>query len=366
MTIAYHCEPKENSGSWTAHSASRPPPPRSRPRRAPGRRGRRGPARRPARRPRSRRRTTAGTGPPPRRVQPSASWAYRLAKKKIDTNVTDSRKSTRLSTAKARLRKIPRSISGSAVRRSTSTKTSSRAAPAAMQPIVAGSPEPRAGLLEAEHREAHGARDQHGAAVVQATGMLALGRVRAGGEHERDDRDGDVDPEDRAPGPFGQEAAEQRADGGEPAGDPEEGGQRLAALAQGVGLHHDRQRSREHDGRAGALQHAEGDHPCLADPARRRRPAQRRAGGEADHAHDHHPPAPGDVGELAAEGEQRRQREHVAVDDPLGAGRGEPDVLLQLGHGERDDGLVDEHHRDREDHRREDERLARLRHGRFL
>jgi hypothetical protein len=61
----------------------------------------------------------------------------------------------------------------------------------------------------------------------------------------------------------------------------------------------------------------------------------------------------GDVGEAAAEGEQRREREQVAVDDPLHPGRGEVEIVLQGRDRDRDDRLVDEGHRDGEDHRRQ-------------
>jgi len=63
----------------------------------------------------------------------------------------------------------------------------------------------------------------------------------------------------------------------------------------------------------------------------------------------------GDVGEAAAEGKQRRQREQVAVDDPLHPRRREREVVLDRRDRDCDDRLVDEGHRDGEDHRREDQ-----------
>ena len=69
-------------------------------------------------------------------------------------------------------------------------------------------------------------------------------------------------------------------------------------------------------------------------------------------------PAPEHVGELAAEREQRRQRQQVAVDDPLRSGGRQRQVLLQVGDRDRDDRLVDERHRDREDHRGEHQALV--------
>ena len=49
-----------------------------------------------------------------------------------------------------------------------------------------------------------------------------------------------------------------------------------------------------------------------------------------DAEHDHAAVA-GDVGEPAAEGEEGREREQVAVDDPLHPGGGEGEVFLDLG-----------------------------------
>ena len=48
----------------------------------------------------------------------------------------------------------------------------------------------------------------------------------------------------RAPRPLAQVAAGDRAHRGQPAGDGEEDGQRLAAFAQLVGAHDDRERGR--------------------------------------------------------------------------------------------------------------------------
>ena len=84
---------------------------------------------------------------------------------------------------------------------------------------------------------------------------------------------------------------------------------------------------------------------------------------EDDHADRDHPAVADRVGEPAAEGEQRGQREQVRVDGPLDAGGREPELLLDVRRGDRDDRLVDERHRDREDHRGEDE-VPRRRAGR--
>ncbi len=72
---------------------------------------------------------------------------------------------------------------------------------------------------------------------------------------------------------------------------------------------------------------------------------------------------PDGVGQPAAEGEQRRQRQQVGVDRPLHAGAGEAELLLDLRRRDRHDRLVDEGHRDGEDHRRQDQ-VPRLPAGR--
>ena len=164
---------------------------------------------------------------------------------------------------------------------------------------------------------------------------------------------------------HGQVAAEQRADGGQAAGDAEEERQRAAALTDGEAGDDDRQRGGEENRGRCALQDAERDHPRLGQRAGGRGAAERgadREGGDADHDH---PTMTQDVRQTATEREQCRQRQQVAVDDPLRAGRGQRQVLGQAGNRERDDRLVDEHHRHREDHRDENELLvlSRFRHA---
>ena len=117
----------------------------------------------------------------------------------------------------------------------------------------------------------------------------------------------------------------------------------------------DRQRGGEQQRRERALDDAEGDDPGLPRAAGRRGAAQRRGECEPGHAHDQDAAMTERVGELAAQHEERGEGEQIAVDDPLRGRRGEREVLLQVGHGEGDDRLVDEHHRHGEDHRHEDE-----------
>ena len=104
-----------------------------------------------------------------------------------------------------------------------------------------------------------------------------MNRLRFGDEDQgqRDQRDGNVHPEDRAPRPLRQIATQDRPDRRQPARDTEEDRKRLAAFAQRKRLHHDRQSRREHDRPARALDHTEGDDPRLRETPLRRQPAQR-------------------------------------------------------------------------------------------
>ena len=216
-------------------------------------------------------------------------------------------------------------------------------------------PAPHRRLLKAEHAEAHSGGDQDQAAVVHARGLVLRDRLGDDDQDERDHRHRDVHPEDRPPRPLREVAPEDRADRGEPAGDAEEHGERPAPFMQGEGLHDDRQRGREHDRPTRSLDHAERHDPGLRKASFGGEPAQRRSGGEHDDAERDHPAVTDGVGESPAEREQCSQRQQVGVDSPLHAGVREAELLLHFGRGDRHDRLIDEGHRDREDHRREDQ-----------
>ena len=226
-------------------------------------------------------------------------------------------------------------------------------------------PSPRCSTAGGRAREPHAARDQNCTAEVERRGMTIVGRLGARRQHERDDGHGDVDPEDGPPVDRSQVAPGQRADGCETAGHGEEDRHGLAALADGERAHHDRQRGGEHEGGERTLHNPPGDDPRLGQVTGGGGTTERRGGGEADHADHDHAAVPGHVGEPSAEGKQGGQGQQIAVHHPLHSGRRKREVFLQLGNGDRDDRLVDEGHRDREDHRHENEPLVgRLGHGR--
>jgi hypothetical protein len=216
-------------------------------------------------------------------------------------------------------------------------------------------PAPHGRLLKAEHAEAHTGGDQHDAPVVHARRLVLRDRLGDEDQDQRDHRHRDVHPEDRPPGPLREVAPEDRADRGQPAGDAEEDGERPAPFTQGEGLHDDRQRGREHDRPARSLDHAERHDPGLRKASFGGEPAQRGRGGEHDDAERDHPAVTDGVGESPAEREQGSQRQQVGVDSPLHAGVREAELLLHFGRGDRHDRLIDEGHRDGEDHRRENQ-----------
>ena len=134
---------------------------------------------------------------------------------------------------------------------------------------------------------------------------------------DRADPDREVDEEDRLPADaVGEHAADQRADRDRGAGDRAPHAERGAAVAALEGGGQQRQRGREHERAADALQRAR-------EVEHQRRPgerAQRRGDGE-DRDPDHEDPAAAEeVGERAAREQQRRERERVGVDHPLQVG----------------------------------------------
>jgi hypothetical protein len=231
--------------------------------------------------------------------------------------------------------------------------------PTATQPHVAALSQPQTlALLQPEHGEAHTQAQHQCAGEVEPRRTALVSDARPGDEDERDDRDRDVDPEDRPPRPLREVAAGDRPDRGHGPSDGVEDGQRLAAFVDFVDRDDNGQRGREQKCGEGALDNAKDDDPRLADRARRRRPAQHRGDREADDSHEQRPAMAEDVGQLAAEGEEGREREQIAVDDPLRARGRQRQVLLEPRDRDGDDRLVDEHHRHRGDHGGEDQALA--------
>ena len=146
-----------------------------------------------------------------------------------------------------------------------------------------------------------------GAAVVDRRRLLVLLGLRDGGQDQGDDRDGDVDPEDRAPGPL----AEVAAGSGPTAVRP-------PAMPKKMPIALPRSRT----GKAEiTIASAAGNISAAPAPSSTRKkmiqasamlalggePAGRRGDHEDDHADEHHRPVPDDVGQAAAEREQRRR-----------------------------------------------------------
>jgi hypothetical protein len=65
-----------------------------------------------------------------------------------------------------------------------------------------------------------------------------------------------------------------------------------------------------------------------------------------------------DLGEPPAHGDERGEREQIGVDHPLQLGLRHVQLALDRGQRHADHGLVDEHHRQRPGHRRQDPPLA--------
>ena len=169
-----------------------------------------------------------------------------------------------------------------------------------------------ADCLEAEHQpDQPDGGEQKPAAVEGGRSRLAHGRDEQRHQHEAEDRDRHVDPEDPAPVEVGRdEATEQRSDhrtyerrDGEPSHGTDHIG--LADRAQ-----QDEPAHRHHRGTAQTLQHACGNHL----PQRAAEPAQDRAGQEDDDGAAEHVPGAKPVGHPAADRNEYGEAEQVAGD----------------------------------------------------
>jgi hypothetical protein len=196
-------------------------------------------------------------------------------------------------------------------------------------------------------------RQEPAAHEVRAAGLAVIGLgYHAGGRDQRDDRDRNVDEEDRAPRPteevrVGEHAAEDQA---ERRGEPEHravGGERLAALFAGEDRAEGREELRDHHCRRRSLKDAGHDQlpRALGQPA-----------GEAGHAEQRDPAeedalAPELVAEAAGDDQRRREGEHVGGDDPLELGPARPQVAADRRQGDVHDREVDQvHHRGADHH----------------
>jgi hypothetical protein len=100
-----------------------------------------------------------------------------------------------------------------------------------------------------------------------------------------------------------------RANSGEAAGDAEEDREGLAAFVQGEGLHDDGECGGEHDRPAGSLNDAKGYDPGLGEAALGGKTARCGGASEEDDAERDHLAVANGVGQAAAVGEERGERE---------------------------------------------------------
>ena len=206
-------------------------------------------------------------------------------------------------------------------------------------------PAVRGGAGQAVHEGAEAADDGEGA------GQVELGEAGAGGDvlrqdlepdGERDDADGDVDPEDELPaGPGGERPAEQDAGGDAEAADGAPQGEAAGALRAGVGGHDQRQRGGGHQGGAEALGGAGGDE--LGGVVREA--AGQGGAGEDGHAGEEDPVPRDQVGDAAAEEQTAAGQQQVGGDQPLQVAAAQAQRLADGRQRGVDDGDV-EHDQD--------------------
>src|SRR5581483_102740 len=110
---------------------------------------------------------------------------------------------------------------------------------------------------------------------------------------------------------------------------------------------------RERAGLAG--RGADAHHDARGDqvPRARRERAEERPAREERDAGEHHPLPSKQVAERPAGQHQRREREHVSVDDPLQRRHSRAERRLHVGKRDADDGVVEEREEEHRGHRRE-------------
>ena len=230
--------------------------------------------------------------------------------------------------------KIERGIIGFALRRSVTTKAIRRRAPrtaviatvAALRPSDALISEKVAAASPVAARTAPGMSSR-----PVAVGSRRLGYVAVGHEHD-ESANGQVDEEDPPPGHrIDQIAAEKRPDG---RGDPAQPRPRADRASPILGMERgldDREAPRREERAADALEDAGGDQELRA----RRERAQGRGEGEPDDpdVEDETPAHP--VAQRTAQEDEGRERQEVAVEDPLEIAGRRAKVAPDLGHARR-------------------------------
>ena len=169
---------------------------------------------------------------------------------------------------------------------------------------------------------------------MRVSGGRSAGTKRSA-EQRQQRRDGDVEAERPAPAErLDDHAADQRPEGDAEAGAGAPDADRPRA-GDGVlvGRRDDRQRGGQDQRRAEPLDDAGGDQQARAP--RRGRSASEPTVNSAE-AGEQRPPAPVAVARDAARDQQRREDEHVGVDDPQLRDRAGAEVVAQGRQGDRD------------------------------
>ena len=205
-------------------------------------------------------------------------------------------------------------------------------------------PSPVTAVLAADHGERRGSDrarsgDETRDVELASFGILALGE-RDGGDPERERAEPEAEPEDAAPaGPVRQHAADHRAEGEREPRDGRPHTQSAGPLRPlRVDVPDERERPRLGGRRADAHHEPAGDE----DARGRRNRRNDGAGAEDDDAGEHHLLPPEQVAERPAGEHQRREREHVAVDDPLQVADAGAERRLDVGERDADDRVVEE------------------------
>ena len=253
-----------------------------------------------------------------------------------------------LAPTNAGLRNSVRSSIGYVVRRSMTRKATISSRGADQAGDDRGAPVLGVAADQAEDEQEQRAGERHGAGPVDLAAARVLRDSATLRERQRDRREPDrhVDEEDRLPADgLHEHAADQRPDGDGAADRRAPEPERRAAVAALIGGGDQRERGREHERAADALQRAREVEHQRRDCAK---PHSAEAAVKMPSPITKTLRRPDAVGDRAGGQQQRRERERVGVDDPLQVGEARLEVALDVGQRDVHDRDVEQQHEGRD------------------
>ncbi len=222
-------------------------------------------------------------------------------------------------------------------------KAARRADPSASEPTTSGLSQPVAAHEAPDEPEEARRGEREAGQVEGRTGAVGLLHTEAR-ERQQDEADRDVQPEDPLPrDPLDDRTADHRAERDRQAADTAPGPEREPAPLRWDRGRQDRERQRQHDRAAEALQRPRTDQRTRAWGERRKGRGDR----EDRQADAEQPAAAEAIAERGAGQEQHGERQRVGVDGPLELFERRAEILADHRQGGGHDEVVERDHEER-------------------